>query len=95
MRYGVCDTTPTRPNRTGDVHAFWDGRRWNKRTTQAHVRTGLPGWVCSEVVEAKTSADPAATIAARAAEYRAAGRLVDASIVEDQARAFGLLPRTL
>lgn len=93
MRYGVCDTSPTRPNRTGDVHAFWDGRRWNKRTARAHERSGLPGWACSGVVEAKLSGDPAATVARIAAEYRAAHRYVDASIIESQALAFGMAPK--
>lgn len=93
MRYGVCDTSPTHKNRTGDIYAFWDGWRWRRRTTPEHVRAGLPGWVSPSVVEAKLSAAPTATVKRIAAEYRIAGRLIDASIVEDQAFAFGLLPR--
>ncbi len=93
MRYGVCDTSPTHPNRTGDPDAFWNGRRWRRRTTPDHLRAGLPGWVCPSVVEAKLSADPAATVARIATEYRTAGRLIDAAIVESQASAFGLIPR--
>lgn len=92
MRYGVCDTSPTHRNRTGDVYAFWDGRRWNRRTTSEHVRAGLPGWVYSDVVHAKLSDDPATAIAKRVAEYLEEGRFADAGILKDQARAFELIP---
>lgn len=92
-RFGVCETRPTHRNRTGDIDAVWNGKRWRRRTTPDHIRAGLPGWVTPDVVEAKLSADPADTVARIAAEYRAVGRLIDAGIVESQASAFGLIPR--
>ncbi len=65
----------------------------SRRDVCDHRRAGLPDWVCPSVVEAKLSANPAATVARVAAEYRRAGRVIDAGIVESQAAAFGLTAR--
>lgn len=95
MRYGVCDTSPTHPNRTGDIHAWWDPRagRWKRRTTPEHVRAGLPGWVHPAILEAKLSENPAESVAKSIAQYRAWYRYADIVSIESQARAFDILPR--
>lgn len=62
--------------------------------TPAHKHAGLPGWVSNELANAVLSADPAAAVDRIATSYRAVSRYIDANIIEDQARAFGILPRS-
>lgn len=77
MIRGICNTGPVR----------------ERRPTAAHRKAGLPGWVTPDLCDAVLSAEPTATVKRIAAEYRAAHRYVDADILEDQARAFAVLPR--
>jgi hypothetical protein len=77
MIRGVCHTGPVR----------------ERTLTAAHRKAKLPAWVTTDLCDAVLSVNPAMAVKESATAHRAAGRITDASMLESEARAFGVLPR--